>query len=153
MQYDFVDIFALILFAIKEKIEKHWNTLPIIYGLAVIIDPQLKKAYLLNIFDVIYGNDASCSIELHVTIIKIISIIFKRLFDEYSAQLGVGSDQTPTHPTLPHPRSSNTWAKIRFGGNSSRGSSSEGETIVSELQQYMNAMIVKPDVDFNILAR
>ena len=66
--------------------------MPIIYGLAVIIYPRLNEAYLPNIFDAIYGNDASCYIEIHVTRIKLISITFKRLFDEYSAQLGVGSD-------------------------------------------------------------
>ena len=42
--------------------------------------------------------------------------------------------------------------KIRFGGSSSRGSTSGGETSVSELQQYLNAMTVEPDDDFNILA-
>ena len=66
--------------------------LPIIYGLAIIIDPQLKEAYLPNIFYPIYGSDASYSIEIHATRIKLISITFKRLFDEYSVQIGVGSD-------------------------------------------------------------
>ena len=57
----------------------------IIYGLIVIIDPRLKEAYLPNIFYTIYDIDASCYIEMHVTRIKLISITFKRLFDEYTA--------------------------------------------------------------------
>ena len=81
MQYNSLKTSALILFAIREKFEKYWSTLPIIYDLAIIIDPQLKEAYLPNIFYAIYGTDASCFIELHVTRIKIISITFKRLFD------------------------------------------------------------------------
>ena len=151
-QYASVDTFIPILIVIREKFEKYWNTLPIIYGLAVIIDPRLKEAYLPNIFDAIYGSDASSCIEIHITRIKLISVTFKRLFNEYSAQLGVGSDQTPAHPTPPRPRSTSTWAKIKFGGSSSRGSTSGGETSVSELQQYLNAMTVEPDDDFNILA-
>jgi len=126
--------------------------LPVIYDLAAIIDPRLKDAYLPNIFDAIYGCDGSSSIEIHATRIKVISITFKMLFDEYSVQLGVSSDQTPAHPIPPRPRSSSTWTKIRFGGSSSRGSTSGGETSVSELQQYLNAMTVEPDDDFNILA-
>ena len=58
----------------------------VIYGLAVIIDPRLKEAYLPNIFYTIYDSDASSSIEIHATRIKLISIIFKKLFDEYSVQ-------------------------------------------------------------------
>ena len=83
-QYASVDTFTPILVAIKKKFKKYWNTLPVIYGLAVIIDPQLKEAYLPNIFDAIYGSDASSSIEIHATRIKLISITFKILFDEYS---------------------------------------------------------------------
>ena len=127
LQYASVDTFTPILVAIREKFEKYWNTLPIINGLVIIIDPRLKEAYLLNIFNAIYGSDASSSIEIHATRIKLISINFKRLFDEYSAQLGVGSDQTPAHPAPSRPHSSSTWAKIRFGGSSSsRGSTSRG---------------------------
>ena len=74
------------------------------------------------------------------------------MFDEYSVILGVGPGQTHAHPTPPRPSSSSTWAKIQFGSSSSRGSTSGGETNVSELQQYLNSMTVDPDDDFNILA-
>ena len=53
-----------------------------IYGLAIIIDPRLKEAYLPNIFYAIYETDASSSSDIHATRIKLISILFKRLFDE-----------------------------------------------------------------------
>ena len=130
LQYASIYTFTPILFVIREK---YWSTLPIIYGLAIIIDLRLKEAYLPNIFYAIYCTDASCYIELHVIRIKIISVTFKILFDKYSVKLGVGSDQTPAHPTPSRPHSSRTWAKIRFGGSGSRGSSSGGETSVSKL--------------------
>ena len=65
--------------------------------------------------------------------------------------LGVNTGQgsgAPPIPRLCSTSSSSTWAKIKFG--LSRASSSS--SVASELQQYLDALTVEADDDFNILA-
>ncbi|XP_038723869.1 zinc finger BED domain-containing protein RICESLEEPER 2-like [Tripterygium wilfordii] len=139
------------LVAMREKFSKYFDPLPILFSIAVVIDPRCKIEVLEVWLETLYANDP----EKVKTQINEINNCLTQLYDEYKNQLG--EHRTPQNVTG---SSSSSSSSSRFLGGfqllksrrTHSSTSSSGST--SELKMYLDQSVIDfdPNPNFDILA-
>lgn len=128
----------------REKFDRYWNKCSLSLAIAAILDPRFKMKLVEYYYTKIYGSNAS-------DYIKEVSDGVKELFNQYSmGSTSASIDQGPARPgnCLLLPSTSNDRLK---GFDKFLHETSQSQSVVSDLDKYLEEPVFPRNFDFNIL--
>ncbi|XP_059661394.1 zinc finger BED domain-containing protein RICESLEEPER 1-like [Cornus florida] len=137
---DFVCSMAL---KMKAKFDKYWSKCSLALAIAAILDPRFKMKLVEYYYSQIYGCDAPDRI-------KDVSDGIKELFNEYSVSSN-SLDQDPARPGSSLASTSNGTRDRLKGFDKFLHETSQSQSIISDLDKYIEEPIFPRNYDFNIL--
>ncbi|KAF7141735.1 hypothetical protein RHSIM_Rhsim06G0212200 [Rhododendron simsii] len=136
---DFVSSLAL---KMKSKFDNYWSKCNLVLAVAAILDPRFKMKLIEYYYPQIYGSDAPDYIK------EVLSSI-KELFNEYS--MCSSSLDQDSRPASNLPTTGNGTRDGLRGFDKFLNETSQGQSITSDLDKYLEEPVFPRNYDFDIL--
>lgn len=137
------DVLSSIALKMKAKFDKYWSKCSLSLAVAAILDPRFKMKLVEYYYSQIYGSTA-------LDRIKEVSDGIKGLFNAYSL-CSTMVDQGSVLPGSSLPSTSNDSRDRLKGFDKFLHETSQGQSVISDLDKYLEEPVFPRNCDFNIL--